>query len=61
MNEKNRTLSKADIDAIAEALRQTVVKEFYQNLGKGIWGTIWRAVVFIGLGIAAYGAAKGIK
>lgn len=55
-----RTLTSADVEAITEALREKVIEEFYQDLGRGIWGLVWRGVVIAMVSIAAWGAIKGV-
>lgn len=56
----DRTLTDADVEAIATALKQKVVEEFYRDLGKGFWSIAWKSFVAILVGIAAYGAGKGM-
>lgn len=60
-----RTLTEADVRAIAaEVIRQgepAVQHWFYSNLGRGLWGVIWKAIVVSLVGLAAYGAAGGHK
>ena len=57
----SRTLTDADVAAIAEALKEKVVTEFYQDLGKGIWSYLWKAIIATIIAIAAYGHFKGLK
>jgi hypothetical protein len=54
-----RTLSDADIEAMTTAFERRMEERFYNNLGKGLWGIIWKAVLVAAIAIAAYGAAKG--
>jgi hypothetical protein len=54
----SRTISDADVDAITEALREKVIEGLYRDLGKGIWGLVWRGVVVALIAIAAFGAVK---
>ena len=56
-----RTLTDADIDALTEALREKVITEFYQDLGKGIWALVWRGIIIAAIAIAAIGAGKHIS
>ncbi|MEZ5691208.1 MAG: hypothetical protein R3D71_06050 [Rickettsiales bacterium] len=58
---KNRNLTDADVAAITEALRNKVIKQFYQDLGKGVWGLVWRVIVLALIAIAAYGARESLK
>jgi len=55
-----RTLTDADVAAIADALERKIITNFYSDLGKGVWAIAWKAVVGLVLAIAAYGAVKGI-
>ena len=56
-----RKITDADVDAITESLRRKIITEFYQDLGKGVWGWVWKVIVMAIVGIAAYGAARGLK
>ena len=49
-------LTDGDIEALTNSIRDKVVREFYQDLGKGVWGLVWRCIVIVLIGIAAYGA-----
>jgi hypothetical protein len=55
-----RRLSEDDVTAIANALEHRLASKFYNDLGKGIWGLAWKAIVLLVLTLAAYGAGKGI-
>lgn len=58
---RSRTLTDADVEAIAEALRTRMVQEFYNDLGRGLWGLIWKSVVLTVVGVAGYFAlARGV-
>lgn len=57
---RKRTLTDADVEAIAKATRKAWSDGFYQDLGKGVWALVWRALVAGMILIAAYGAAKSI-
>ena len=52
-----KTLTEADIDAIVDRLEERLEDRFFNNLGKGFWGLIWKSLVIIMLVLAAYGAA----
>lgn len=54
---QHRTLTDADVEAIADALQERIKAEFYQDLGKGVWSLAWRGFVVMVIGIAAYGWA----
>jgi len=55
-----RRLSEADLTAIADALEHRLTSKFYNDLGKGVWGLAWKAMVLLVLALAAYGAGKGV-
>lgn len=54
-----RNLTDADVEALTEALREKVIKSFYQDLGRGVWGLAWKAIIVAVVAIAAYGAMRG--
>lgn len=53
-----RILSDEDVDAIAAALENRLEERFMVNLGKGVWGLFWKALIVLLVAIAAYGAVK---
>lgn len=53
-----RTLTDADVGAIALALETRLTKKFYQDLGKGFWGLVWKALLGFLVFLAAQGAAN---
>lgn len=55
---RQRTLTDADVEALTEAMRKKWITSFYQDLGKGVWALVWRAVVLAIVLVAAYGAIK---
>ena len=57
---RKRTLTDDDVQAIAIALREQITKDIYQDLGAGVFAIIKRTFIAVVLGIAAYGAAKGM-
>lgn len=57
----DRNLTDADVDAIVDALTSKVKQEFYADLGRGVWGIAWKAIVAVLVGLAAYGSLKGYK
>lgn len=59
VDNRPRNLTDADVEAIAQALQVRLKNEFYQDLGKGVWGIAWKVIVAIIISVAAYGAAKG--
>lgn len=56
---RGRSLTDEDAKAIAAALademEDRLVKRFYHNLGRGLWGLIWKGILLLMLGLAAYG------
>lgn len=58
--EENRNLTDADVSAIVGAMKEQIIKEFYEDLGKGVWSLLWKLIVSGGVVVAAYGAGKGI-
>lgn len=52
----SRTLTDEDIEAITEALEKKMTTKIYHDLGKGIFGMIWRGILLAIVSIAAYGA-----
>lgn len=52
-----RTLTDADVEAIADALQVRIKEEFYHDLGAGVWSLAWKAAVGIIVAIAYYGWA----
>lgn len=58
MEEQNRTLTDKDIAALAEALRNEMMKQFYQDLGQGVLGWLYKLAMGAILTLAAYGAAR---
>lgn len=56
---RHRVLTDADVNAIAEALRVKVKEDFYHDLGRGVWGMAWKAIILGIVSVAAYGAIKG--
>ncbi len=58
MAAEERKLSDADINALADEFERRMINRFYRNLGQGVWGLLWRALVLAAVGLAAYGAAK---
>lgn len=57
---QERTLTDEDVSAIVTALEERITQKFYVDLGKGLWGAVWRGLFAIALVLAAYGAAKGM-
>jgi hypothetical protein len=53
-----RQLSDGDVTAIVDALETRLTDKFYRDLGKGLWGLVWKAIIGALVFIAAYGAIK---
>lgn len=56
-----RTLTDADVEAIAAALETRLVNNFYQDLGKGVMGIVKKMLVVALIAVAGYGAVKGYR
>lgn len=54
-----RTLTDADVDAIAAKLESRLTNKFYRDLGRGFWGIVWKAILGFLVFLAAQGAATG--
>jgi hypothetical protein len=61
MPEDDRKLTDADVEAIVKLLDKKVTERFYSDLGRGVWGMLWKAIIVTIVSIAAYGSMKGIK
>jgi hypothetical protein len=57
----NRTLTDEDIEAITVALEKKMTHKIYHDLGKGLFGMIWKGILIAVISIAAYGAAHQLK
>lgn len=55
------TLSQADIDAIAEAIEERLVKTVTTNVGRGVLALVWKAILTALILIAAYGMLQSGK
>ena len=53
-----RQLSDDDVTAIVDALEGRLTDKFYRDLGKGLWGLFWKAIIGAIVFVAAYGALK---
>ncbi|MRW88882.1 hypothetical protein GJ699_02670 [Duganella sp. FT80W] len=61
MPEEDRKLTDADVEAIVQLLDKKVTERFYSDLGRGVMGLVWKAIVVAIVGVAAYGSLKGIS
>lgn len=55
-----RTLTAADVEAIAEALKGSFKEDFYNDLGKGVFALFKKVFYILIVAVAAYGASRGI-
>lgn len=55
--DEDRKLTDGDIRALASELK----KQFYSNLGEGVWSMAWKAIVLAIVAVVAYGSLKGFK
>lgn len=55
-----RVLTDEDVTAIATELEKRLTDNFYKDLGKGVWGLAKKAMLVVLVGLAAYGAVKGV-
>jgi hypothetical protein len=55
----NRTLSDDDVAAIAKKMKQQLIADFYEDVGKGVWGTVKKILIWGFISVAFYFAAKG--
>lgn len=53
-----RNLTDADIEALATALETRLARHFYLNIGKGVWGFVWKGLLVALLAVAAYGSIR---
>ncbi len=53
-----RTLTDADIAAIVEKLKQEIVKDFYGEVGRGVWMWVKKAFFAMLILIAAYAVSQ---
>jgi len=53
-----RTLSDADVTAIVDKLKEEIVKDFYGEVGRGVWMWIKKAFFAMLILIAAYAVSQ---
>lgn len=61
MPEHERKLTDDDVKALADELEDRLANRFYGNLGRGLWGLAWKAIITAIFGVIAYGSLKGFK
>ncbi|WP_124861873.1 hypothetical protein [Burkholderia anthina] len=57
--EDNRTLTDADVRAIAAQIESGITQRFQVNVGRGVLGLAWRVFMYALVALAAYGAGAG--
>ena len=60
MNE-NRNLTDEDVDRIVDGLWKKATDTFKLNVGSGVLGFVWKALLLALIGIAVYGAGFRMK
>jgi hypothetical protein len=58
---EERNLTDSDVQAIVDQMEKRMTERFYGDLGRGIWGVAWKAIIIALISIAAYGSLKGFK
>ena len=58
---KVRNLTEDDVQALSDELEKRLTTWFYQGLGRGLWGVVWKGVLLALLAFAAAGSFKGVK
>lgn len=56
-----RNLTDDDVKAIVDTMEKRMTERFYGDIGRGVWGIAWKAILVAMVGVAAYGSLKGIK
>lgn len=57
-DQEARSLTKADVTAIVTELKSSLIKDFYENLGNGVWALVKKALIWGVLALAIYGATN---
>lgn len=57
MGEDNRNLTDEDVAAIVSSLKGELVKDFYGEVGKGVWTWVKKALILVLLLLAIQGMA----
>ena len=52
-------LTDEDVQALADELESRFSSMFYGNLGRGLWGFVWKGLIITALFFAAAGSYKG--
>lgn len=56
---EGRTLTESDVKAIVDELERRATQRFQINVGKGVIGLAWKAMVILLIWLSAYGAGSG--
>ena len=59
MTQDQRTLSDADVEAIAKALEKSIADSLVRKAGSGVLGLAWRGIALLIILLAAYGMTHG--
>ena len=54
----DRNLTDGDVEAIVAELKSQLVKDFYGEVGRGVWGWVKKVVWMLLLLMAVYGMAS---
>lgn len=52
-------LNEEDIELIVDKVCEKLERKLYLNIGSGVFGLLWKGILVILIGVAAYGA--GVK
>lgn len=58
---RQRNLTDADVEAIVIRFQERVTKQFYLDVGKGVWKMAWVAMIGLIITLAALGHLGGGK
>ena len=58
-NDTDRRISDDDVTAIVEELRKQLARQFYDDLGRGIWSALKTLAIAMAIALAAWGYKIG--
>ena len=58
---ENRILTDADVEAIVTLLKAEIVADFYRDVGRGVWASAKKALVWIVILLAVVGLMNNSK
>jgi hypothetical protein len=58
-NDPERRITDADVAAIVDELRAELARQFYDDLGRGIWSALKTLAIAAALAVAAWGYKAG--